>query len=346
MKSHAKDITVSLLFFLTVILFATMCTAKRSTEKPDLNYPFSNPIVYRADDPWVIYDDRSGYDCYYYVWSGGDGVRLAKMDDFYKLQEVYNIPGKFIQAWTSTYRTPYSSEIWAPELHFLNGKWYIYVAASSGQQDHRMYAIESKTGDPMDGFDFIGEMEATPDRWAIDGTVMRYNGKLYFVWSGWEGSENVAQHLYIAEMESPVKLSSERVKISSPELPWETIGNPLINEGPVAVEHNGLTHMMYSASGSWTDDYCVGLLTLTGNDPLDPASWTKKSEPLLSKMDGMYGPGHPSVTKSRDGREWIIYHANPAANLGWRGRAGWAQLIIWDDNNNPIVHIDNGEPDE
>jgi GH43 family beta-xylosidase len=168
---------------------------------------------------------------------------------------------------------------------------------------------------------------------------MRYKEKMYFIWSGWEGEENIAQDLYIAEMDSPIKISSERVKISSPELEWELYGNPLINEGPVAIEHNGLTHVMYSASVSWLDEYCVGLLTLTGTDPLDPSAWTKKSTPVLEKSEGMFGPGHPSIVKSRDGREWIIYHANKISSTGWRGRSGWAQLIIWDKENYPSIHL-------
>jgi GH43 family beta-xylosidase len=236
--------------------------------------------------------------------------------------------------------TDYSSEIWAPELHYLNGKWYIYVAASGGRNEtHRMYVMESKTEDPMDGFDFIGKINSPSDKWAIDGTVMRYKGKMYFIWSGWEGDENIAQNLYIAEMHSPLRISSGRVKISSPELEWELYGNPLINEGPVAIEHNGLMHIMYSANVSWLDEYCVGLLTLTGTDPLDPSAWTKKPTPVLEKAEGMYGPGHPSIVKSRDGREWIIYHANRLSRTGWRGRSGWAQLIIWDKDNYPSIHL-------
>ena len=334
-KINIKAI-VTVTGFLGLTLLLTAC----ATRNTSLEYPFTNPIVFRADDPWVIYDDRLGYDCYYYVWSGGDGVRIAVMDDFYKLSEVYNMQGRYIQAWKSEPGTDYSSEIWAPELHFLNNRWYIYVAASNGQNEtHRMYVLESNTDNPMEGFTFTGKISPATDRWAIDGTVMQYQGKMYFIWSGWEGAVNVAQHLYIAEMESPVKFLSDRVKISSPELEWELIGNPLINEGPVAIERNGLMHLMYSASGSWTDDYCIGLLTLTGSDPLDPQSWTKKHTPILSRKEGMYGPGHPSITRSRDGREWLIYHANSFPRRGWRGRQGWAQLIMWDSDNYPIIYL-------
>ncbi|MDR0476019.1 MAG: glycoside hydrolase family 43 protein, partial [Treponema sp.] len=279
-KTFAGFLAVCCAVLLTLV-FTILAARGAMVKEPDLSYPFSNPIVYKADDPWVIYDKRKGFDCYYYVWSGGNGIRLGKMDDFYKLDEVYNVPGRFLQAWTASPGTPYSNEIWAPEIHFLSGKWYIYFTACSVLENHRMYILESKTSDPMDGFDFLGELKTIPDRWAIDGTVMQYKGKLYFIWSGWEGLVNEAQHIYIAEMESPVKISSERVKLSSPELSWELTGFPLINEGPAAIEHNGLMHIMYSANVSWVDEYCVGLLTLTGSDPLDANAWTKKDGPVL-----------------------------------------------------------------
>ena len=91
-KISIKAIVIVIGFLGLALLFLACVTKNVS-----LVYPFTNPIVFRADDPWVIYDDRPGYDCYYYVWSGGDGVRIAVMDDFYKLRDVYNIEGRYIR---------------------------------------------------------------------------------------------------------------------------------------------------------------------------------------------------------------------------------------------------------
>jgi len=78
--------------------------------------------------------------------------------------------------------------------------------------------------------------------------------------------------------------------------------------------------MTYSASGCWTDDYALGLLTLkTGGDPLNKTDWIKTPTPVFTKKpeNGAYAPGHNGFFKSKDGKEdWIIYHANTMAGQG------------------------------
>jgi len=111
-------------------------------------------------------------------------------------------------------------------------------------------------------------------------------------------------------MSNPWTISGPRVKISTPLFNWEKVGDPDINEGPEILTHNVVTQVIYSASGAWTDDYALGQLTFTGNDPLDPASWTKKTTPVFSKTSNVFGPGHASFVKSPDGTQnWIVYHA-------------------------------------
>jgi GH43 family beta-xylosidase len=101
-------------------------------------------------------------------------------------------------------------------------------------------------------------------------------------------------------------------------------------------------HVAYSASGSWCDDYCVGLLTLKqGGDPLSPDSWLKAAKPILSKKDGMFGPAHCSFTSSPDGaRTYLIYHANLISGTGWGGRSVWAKPVAWDELNYPVIATD------
>ena len=78
---------------------------------------------------------------------------------------------------------------------FLDGKWYIYYAADDGQnENHRMFVLESETDDPLGEYVDKGMMD-TSGRWAIDGTTLqKEDGSLYFIWSGWEGTENVASN--------------------------------------------------------------------------------------------------------------------------------------------------------
>ena len=296
-------------------------------------HEFNNPIAPKGADPWLIFHEGA----YYYCLSGKGGVCVARVENIGGLSQA-----EPVRVWQPPEGTMYSKQLWAPELHYVDGDWYIYVAADDGRnENHRMYVLKGSSQNPLDPFGFVGKISDPTDRWAIDGTVMRCAGKLYFIWSGWEGSENVAQNLYIAPMDGPCKISGERVKISAPELSWELIGGanlPKINEGPAAAEHKGAHHIIYSASGSWCDDYCLGLLTLKGGDPLAPGAWVKSDKPILSKSEGMFGPGHCSLTTSPDGAQtYVVYHANLVSGTGWRGRSVWVKSVEWDENNFPRI---------
>lgn len=295
---------------------------------------FKNPIVTVSGDggsadPSVVFKD--GY--YYYVKSARDAtLQVAKAK---RLQDIGTSPRMTV--FTPPAGTNYSKELWAPELQYINGKWYIYFAADDGNNaNHRMYVLESKTQDPQGEYEFKGKIADPTDKWAIDGTVLQKDdGSLYFVWSGWEGDVNVKQNLYIAPMSNPWTISGPRVQISTPDQTWERNGTPYINEGPEVLKKDGKIFIVYSASGSWTDDYTLGMLTNTDGNVLEAASW-KKTGPVFSKAPGAYGPGHNSFTKSPDGKEdWIVYHADLRSGGSWANRSVRAQPFTWNADGTP-----------
>lgn len=291
-----------------------------------------NPVYPSGNDPWVVRRE----DDYYYCWSNDSGVHVRRIAD---LRNLADEGGSIV--WVPEEGTMHSKELWAPELHYIGGHWYIYVAADDGHnKNHRMYVLKGTSQDPTEPFEFVGKLTDSTDRWAIDGTVMQWKGELYFIWSGWEGDVDVGQQLYIAHMADPVTIDSERVQISRPDLYWEQRGLPL-QEGPAALtdEEKGSAIIVYSASGSWTDYYCLGQLTLTGDDPLDPQSWSKEREPIFSSGANTYGPGHCSFVTAPDGTLWMVYHANLNSGSGWDGRSCRAQPVFWDGET-----LDLGKP--
>ena len=114
---------------------------------------------------------------------------------------------------------PYSKDLWAPEIHSLNGRWYIYFSADSlNNLSHRVWVIENPSPDPMQGeWTMKGKIGDAGNHWEIDMSVMDYNGQLYAAWSGWEGSANGRQDIYIAKLKNPWTLDGDRVKISQPD---------------------------------------------------------------------------------------------------------------------------------
>jgi GH43 family beta-xylosidase len=211
--------------------------------------------------------------------------------------------------------------IWAPEIHYLDNKWYIYFAA--GDTDNiwaiRPYVLECAGDDPIDDpWIERGKMQrADGDEFSfksfsLDSTVFENHGKRYLVWAEKVGVGKMISNLYIAEMESPTKLKTDQFLLSTPDYDWERVGY-WVNEGPAVLKKHGKIHITYSASATGAC-YCVGMLTADENsDLLDPASWVKKRNPVLitDANQSIYGPGHNSFTTTEDGKDVMIYHARP-----------------------------------
>lgn len=311
---------------------------------------FTNPLLPSGADPWSIYKD--GY--YYYTHTLGDRIGIWKTKNLADLKTAEHADG--YRDWTPPPGTMYSKQIWAPEIHFINDKWYVYFAADDGKnENHRMYVLENSSPDPLNGeWVFKGKISDPSDKWAIDGSVFEHRGRLYMVWSGWEGDTNGRQDIFIAKMKNPWTIEGNRVKISTPTFDWEKHGdlddpdNPRhvdVNEGPQILKNKGKVFLIYSASGCWTDYYALGMLTASStSDLLSPDSWEKSPEPVFGQSleNGVYAPGHNSFFKSPDGKEdWILYHANSEPGQGCgKFRSPRAQKFSWKKDGSP----DFGEP--
>ena len=319
---------------------------------------FTNPLLDSGPDPWVLQKDG----VYYYMHTTGRNLTLRRTHD---LSRLAGAEQKVV--WTPPADGPYSRNIWAPEIHFLDGRWYIYFAADDGaNRNHRMWVIENASPDPFQGeWTMRGKVADPSDRWAIDGSVFEHRGQRYFVWSGWPGAENGVQAIYIAPMSNAWTLAGDRVLLSTPEHPWEMVGdiereNPAdgpphvdVNEGPQILARGEKLFLIYSASGCWTDSYALGMLTADVDaDLLDPASWTKSSQPVFQgdPAASAWSPGHNSFFVSPDGSEdWIIYHANPGPGMGCGGRRSpRMQRIEWRADGTPDfgTPVPIGEPVE
>lgn len=332
------------IFFFSALIAIAACSRSGTNEAPPPPPPadttFTNPLLSSGPDPWVIQKD--GY--YYFMRTLGNRLAITKTKYLDQLSAATPVT-----VWRPPSGMAYSGDIWAPELHFIDNKWYIYFAADSAgiNSTHRMYVLENASADPLNVGTWVlkGKIMEPADKWAIDATVFTYNGSNYMAWSGWPdgGSE---QDIYIAKMLNPYTLQGSRVLISRPTYNWET--NGAINEGPEALfNSNGNLFLTYSANGCWTDDYCLGLLSLKpGGDPLNAADWTKSPNPVFTKntTGNAFGPGHNGFFKSPDGKEdWIIYHANSLSGQGCGdARNPRMQKFSWNVDGTPNFGVPVG----
>ncbi|HZP85656.1 MAG TPA: glycoside hydrolase family 43 protein [Burkholderiales bacterium] len=243
--------------------------------------------------------------------------------------------------------------VWAPELVKIGDRYYVYFAAgdASGLGHQRMYVISSDR--PTEGYSDTMPLELPDDKWAIDGAPFQYGGQWWFVWSGWEGDSNVEQNLYLARMTDPIRVEGPRYLISQPREWWErVVGNPYVNEGPEPiVDPAGQLHIVYSANGSWSADYCLVDLRLRGDgDPSRQQDWYKSNGCLLGAnskllMDGVQPVAHASSvghhsfalvegnidSKRSPTGEWsFFYHAVPQGMpVRWDNRYWYAGSFAW-----------------
>ena len=297
--------------FASAMALSAMMMAGAANRIPaDASATFHNPL-FKGGDPWVTRVD----DIYYYAASNCGRADVC-------IKRSASLTGLADASWEGVWShaaasDPNADEIWAPELHYLDGRWYIYYAADDGSNEHhRLYVLvadapegpytEGDTGHPH------GALVESSGHWAIDPNVFSAaDGKRYLTWSCTDHLDSTfPQRICLAPMRDPLHVGGPTVSLSTPTEPWEVRGQP-IQEGPVGYTRAGRTYITYSASASWIpNDYAVGLLSLTpGASPLKAASW-KKSGPIFDHTDTVYGPGSVVFAPSPDGRQWWnMYHA-------------------------------------
>lgn len=318
--THRHSILASL-----ILLFAT--TAAHATGRQD----YARPLLPSGPDPWVI--QRDGI--YYYTSTSGDRVELRKTTDLERLGAA--VP---VVAWRAPASGPDSAAVWAPELHFIQGKWYLYFTAADARHNddaHRhVFVLENASPDPTRGHWHARGMLKTSHT-GIDGTVFEHAGRWYFVYSAYVGDHS---DLVIAPMSNPWTLAAPQVDIAAPTYAWEMQGGRKILEAPEFLQGpHGKVFLSYSASACWSDDYALGLLQADGSaNLLDAASWKKAPRPVFASAPehGIYAPGHNGFFKDPQGRDWIIYHAN--GGPGWKctpRRAPRIQPIGWKPDGTP-----------
>jgi GH43 family beta-xylosidase len=265
----------------------------------------SNPLILERADAQIFHHSDGSY------------VFAATVPEYdrIELRRADTIPGlrhaPAVVAWTRHTSGVMAAHIWAPEIHFIDGRWYIYFAAGSSTDVWaiRIYVLENASANPLEGtWIEKGQLVTNFESFALDATTFEHAGTRYLVWAQSDPSFANNSSIFIGRMATPWTLAAPGVRLSKPEFEWETRGFR-VNEGPAALVRNGKVFVTYSASA--TDaNYCMGLLTASdASDLLNPDSWSKSTQPVFTSTSSVFGPGHNQFTTSPAGTiDLLVYH--------------------------------------
>lgn len=304
-----------------------------------LRLAWSNPLVSKRADPHVFLHS----DGYYYLTATVPEYDRIEVRRASSLDGLSTAEPKVV--WRKHASGAMGAHIWAPEIHFIDGAWYIYFTA--GRADDvwaiRMYALANTSTNPLEGqWTERGQIVTNWDSFSLDATTFSHAGQRYYLWTQ-RVPDYAGTSILIARMSSPTQLTGAQVVLSWPEYDWEKRGYE-VNEAPAALVKNGKVFVTYSASAT-DQNYCMGLLTAdaTGN-LLDRSSWKKAAQPVFqsSSQNSQYGPGHNSFTTTPGGAiDILVYHARSYRDiegdpLNNPDRAIRAQLLPFDASGVPV----------
>lgn len=318
-------------FIKIILAFLIFCnSAEKGFSQP---IQFNNPIAEKRADPWV-YKTEEGI--YYLIATVPeyDRIVLRKAKTINGLKDA----GEKV-VWHKHEKGVMSHHIWAPELHRIDGKWYIYFAAGEAENiwNIRMWVLSSSSEDPMEGkWNEAGRIKTATESFSLDATTFEHKGRRYLIWAqNVRGGEH-GTALVLSEMKNPTTLTGPEVVITEPEFNWERMKYN-VNEGPAVIKRNGKIFVSYSASAT-NHNYCVGLLWIDEeSDLLEVSNWHKSPGPVFYTNEDLnrYGPGHNSFTTTDDGKtDIMIYHARGYKEIQGHeledpNRATRARVVKW-----------------
>ncbi len=267
-----------------------------------------NPLIPQRADPQLL---RHADGWYYLMATVPEYDRL-------ELRRARSIAGlataEPLVLWRRHEQGPMSRHIWAPELHFIDGRWFVYFSAGEAAEPWkiRLWVLENASPDPLQG-EWIerGQIKTQWDTFTLDATTFEHRGRRYLVWAQTDpASRDHSTDLYLSRMAGPTTLQGPQLRLSRPEYAWERVRHA-VNEAPAVLVSHGRVLIAYSAAGTGAE-YCLGLLWADeGADLLNARSWRKSPGPVFetSAESGIYGPGHNSFVVEPDGRVLNVYHA-------------------------------------
>lgn len=308
---------------------------------------FAFPIAFNRADPCIT---RWEGKYYFIATNDADKEHTLYIREADSIPELVDAKEHLILD-STTYRG-IGGLLWAPEFHEVEGKLYIYHAATPGEFFHEeSHVMELREG----GNPICREDWSAPKRVVkadgsdiceagkeitLDMTVFNWQGDYYAIWSQRQFlPKDLGAWLYIAKLDpkNPWKLLTEPGVLSKPDYGWAN-NHTFVDEGPFALIFDEKLYITFS-SAAVDSSYVVGLLSIEkGKDLLVASNWKKGNYPLLTSrsVEGEFGTGHNAYVIDEEGKVWNTYHARP----GVHGvRSSGIRRVHFDVDGDPVLDM-------
>jgi len=292
---------------------ATVCTS---------TFAYKNPVgnISNIGDPGVLRYNGPTYPKGYYMYPttgtyNGNGYADVGIRCWFSTDLVNWEPRGWVVL--SDLTTWAQGQFWGPEVHFRNGYFYIFYAASQALGAPFRISIARGTS-PLGPFTeykapFFTSAYSDYDAHVFDDD----DGKSYLYWTSAKPSYCSISGVQLSADYSSTVGTTVTDLLGPPFSQWELAtgsGFP-ITEGAFMIKNNGTYFLTYSGNSYDKAEYALGYATSTS--PLGPFA-RYVSNPVLQQTPNstpaILGPGTASIVPSPDGTElFAVYnpHTDP-----------------------------------
>lgn len=249
-----------------------------------------DPFVLPYDGKYYLYGTRG--ETAWGVASGLDVYVSNDLETWSEAHECFSVPENF---WAD-------KEIWAPEVHLYNGKFYMFVTFRSEERNRKTQILRSDS--PMGPFLPFTDDAITPAGWrCLDGTFyVDKNGDPYIVFCR-EWQQVVDGEIHAMKLTKDLTAAAGEpfllFRASQPDWADKSRDN-FITDGPFMYRtESGRLLMIWS---TFTQSGYVQAVAHSDNGEID-GKWY--NEELLFEKDG----GHGMIFDDYSGKKHLILHS-------------------------------------
>jgi beta-xylosidase len=286
---HLKTLHLKTLHLLTLSLFTFHFSLLNAAEAPKSIVTLADPYILLDGDTYSAYGTGEA-----------DGTAVWTSTD--------------LQGWTRhpqlalhRQHTTETQWFWAPEVYKKNGQYYMYYSAN----EHLYVATATSPTGPFQQVGACMTQALLGDEKCIDSSVFFDDDGQAWLFFVRFTDGNCIWMCQLADDLTTLRAETLSKCINVSQTWEDKLGR--VNEGPFVLKHGGIYYLTYSGNDFRSHDYGVGYAMTRTLTPANgaPPTWSKYSgNPIVHRVEGLYGTGHHSFFTDKEGRLRIVFHAH------------------------------------